>query len=58
MLIAKTASSKTLTKSIVKMRHILKRRGPWPSKRLRAYHDQLLIEIAKSMPSDLRIMHS
>lgn len=49
-------SCKTLAKNVIKLRGALRRRGPWAKAGgLRAYHDRLLLEVARARPSTLNL---
>lgn len=48
-------ASKSLTVNIEKFRRALGRRGPWKGGSLRAYHDELLLELVTAKRSKIRI---
>ena len=48
-------ASKSLTVNIKIFRQALGRRGPWRSIGLRAYHDELLLELATTKRSKIRL---
>ena len=48
-------ASRSLVVNIEKFRRALGRRGPWKGGSLRAYHDELLLELVTAKRSKVRI---